>query len=199
MWPNKASSHFLCLALLFSSSLGVCQFSAAWYTHVFFDLYTQALHRKQKKHSGTFRVMLRKCTLACFTTNKQTHNCHFSLSLLFQPLPWLSHSPRLGSIKSGFHSALPPPPWWAAICHSAFIVINHHHHRYYPDSSTSKAPSKPPHRGKLSHGIKIWFWCFHVQQQTTKMAVFNLAFIFIPVWVICCLKRDAQVMLGHMS
>lgn len=105
-------------------------------------------------------------------TNTYTH-CVATCSYhrCSNPSLLLSHSPRLGSIQSGSCSALPIPD--ERLFTIQLTVINYHHRHYYRDSTTSKGPSKPSHQGELSHGIKIWFWCFHVRQQTTKMAVFN--------------------------
>lgn len=161
------------------------------YTHMLFDLYDQcsnepcrttsssSTHRAHRQKHSRAHSMYWKCT----PTDTQVPL--FSYHRRSNPSRLLSRSLRLGSIQSGFHSALPIPdeqPFTIQL-----TVINYHHRHYYHDSSTSKASSKPSHQGELSHGIKILFWCFHVQkQQTTKITVLTLALIF---GVICCLKH----------
>lgn len=88
------------------------------------------------------------------------------LSLLFRPLPVLSHSPRQRSIQSGLRSRPIPNEQLFTI---QLTLIYYHHQHYYRGP-----PHQRPHQGQLPHGMKIWFWCFPLQQQTTKMAAFKL-------------------------
>lgn len=116
---------------------------------------THHVHKTQNKKHTQLHSMSWKCTPT------DTQLPLFSYHHCSNPSRLLSHSLRLSSVQFGFYSALGIPD--AQPFTIRLTVINYHHHHYYHDASTSKASSKPCHPGDLSHGIKILFWCFHVQ------------------------------------
>lgn len=85
--------------------------------------HTPHARHTEETHSGTqhgLEVHTHRHTIATFSY----HHCS-------NPSRLLSHSPRLGSVQFGLHSALPIPV--AQPFTIQLAVINYHHHRYYHD------------------------------------------------------------------
>lgn len=158
------------------------------YTHMYLDLYTQSpptspahppsthhTHDTQKKHTQAHSMDWKY-------TPTDTQLPLFLIITVPTP-PVYYHTARgsaafsLASIQhflSPLHSHL---PFSSPLSITIITVI----------TTTSKAPSKPSHQGELSHGIKILFWCFHVQTTANnKDNCFNFG---INLSVICCLQH----------
>lgn len=114
------------------------------YTHMYLDLYTQSpptspAHPPAHTTRTTHRRNTLRHTAWTGSTHPQTHNCHFFLSSLFQPLPFIITQPeaRQRSVWPPFSTSYPR---CTAIYHSA--------RRYQLPSSPLLPRLQRPHQSR---------------------------------------------------